>query len=233
MPDARQDTAERPDGAQTRLSDRGPEGLGADGSGAPRSWAGERLAPWFLAPLLIFLVVHGVLNALASNSESSFAAIGRITHGAWWNGVVIGLFFWIPLIGTVACAIAARAGSARRTLLATCCGVAALAFVGWHVWETSAQRALGRRTLEDLYSDLAASLSGTVAGIPLASLGYLVGAAAAGAFLGSAAFDAWSGDLRKTDGAGGRKLVVTVLACGIYLVFAGTVIEYATGSVVP
>ena len=127
----------------------------------------------------------------------------------------------------------ARAGSAHRTLLATCSGIVALAFVGWHVWETSAQRALGRRNLEDLYYDLAASLSGTVAGIPLGSLVYLVGAAAACSFLGSAAFDAWSGDRRKTDGAGGRKLIVTVLACGIYLVFAGTVVEYASGALVP
>ncbi len=233
MPDARQETPERPEGAQTRDSDRSPDGLGADGSGAPRSWAGQGLAPWFLAPLLIFIVVHGVLNALASSSESAFAAIGRVTHGAWWNGVVIGLFFWIPLIGTVACAVGARAGSAHRTLLATCSGIVALAFVGWHVWETSAQRALGRRNLEDLYYDLAASLSGTVAGIPLGSLVYLVGAAAACSFLGSAAFDAWSGDRRKTDGAGGRKLIVTVLACGIYLVFAGTVVEYASGALVP
>ncbi len=214
--------------------DRGPTPPPAEGGEAPGGRPpGATLAWWFLLPLLLFVAAHGVLSALASTSESSFATIGRVTHGAWWNVVVLCLFVWIPLAGTVAITARARADSARRTLVATFCGVVGLAFIAWHVWETSAQRVLGRRSLTDLFYDLAATLSGTTWNVPFASLGYLVGGAAVTTFLAFAAFDSWSDLRRERSGARGRKAVVTLIACIVYLVLAGTVIEYATGAAVP
>ena len=188
-----------------------------------------------MVPLLLFVVAHGVLNAFGSTSESTFAAIGRFTHGSWWNVVVLCAFVWIPLVGTFVHAVRARrrVEAALRTPVATVSGIAAIVFLAWHLWGTSVQRALGRRTVTDLFHDLVASLSSTAWGMPLVALGALIGSAAVTAFLACAALDVWSDLAATRDGARRRTLSVVLVAVGVFLLFAGTVIEYATGAALP
>lgn len=208
-------------GARTRASDRGPA--------------------WFVLPLLLFVVGHGALNAIGATSESTFVAVGRFAHGSWWNTLVLCGFVWIPLVGTLVYALRGHANArspdgaraARRTPVAVVAGSVALVFMAWHVWDTSVQRALGRRSLTDLFYDLVASLSSTVRGVPVVALGYLIGSAAVLTFLAFASLDAWSVLAPKSAGAPRRKLWVTVIACAVYLVIAGTVVKFATGAALP
>jgi hypothetical protein len=198
-----------------------------------RALAGLRVQAWLLFLFVLFVVVHGVLNAVASASPSSFTAIGRFTHGSWWNVVVLVALVWIPLIGTFVYAARARAGDGRRTPLGVASGVVAAGFIAWHVWGTSAQRALGRSSLSDLYYELASSLSSTAWAVPVVSLGMLLGTAAVTTFLACSALEIWSQLAPKSSRKQQRKAWIALAGCAVYLVLAGTIVEYAAGGLVP
>lgn len=138
-------------------------------------------------PLGAFLILHLGTNAQALAGSDAFAR----TLSAWTNHalapfVEVALVF-VPLAFHASygsfVALTRRGeleSNADRTSLwlQRASGIVALVFVVTHLVQYRFQRFNGKLVARDFHTELCASLSSTVAGIPWMALGYLVGIAA-------------------------------------------------------
>ena len=124
-----------------------------------------------------------------------------------------------------------RLSSAQRWQRIT--GATALVFIIWHTWQIRLRLALGTMDGQDVYNELAATLSSTAAlGIPVVALAYVVGMAATTSHLAVGAF-CWASEQGFTRTRARARGVFWACAVSATLVFGwglDSVVYFATGS---
>lgn len=188
-----------------------------------------------IVPLGVFVLVHVVAYAGALFDLRDFGVAAERSVVVW---VLESLLVWAPLLfHTIyglrlsVSPLEADLPERRRSLLLRLTGMFALFFILAHAAWLKLPLLSGVRAPEDIEQMLAAGLSSTVSGLPLAALLHLVG-------LGVVLFH-FSVGLPRFVGKWGLGDVqvaqrVSAIGCGIlFAVGSATVIELATGSAIP
>jgi succinate dehydrogenase / fumarate reductase cytochrome b subunit len=202
------------------------------------------LQKWFelsgVVPLGVYLVVH-VGNYTRSLFGATNYGVGSVWNGAslapWWLVFELALV-WLPLAFHAAyglyLTLSPREGDAEertRSLLLRVTGLFSLGFLVQHALWLSLPLYSGERSPADVSEMLAARLSSTSNGIPLAAILHLVGLGAVCAHFGwglGRFLERWgmASPSISRNGAG-------ILAVCLFLLGAASIVELATGSFVP
>jgi succinate dehydrogenase/fumarate reductase cytochrome b subunit (b558 family) len=141
-------------------------------------------------PVGVFLVEHLWTNAKGMAGQAAFdRAVREINHMPLLPLIeIFGIFLPLAFHAGygVKLALDGRPNVVRypysRNWLYTMqrvTGLAAFAFIGWHLWEFRIAKLLGRMGPQDFYPTLVSHLSSTVGGVPVMAAVYLAGVAAA------------------------------------------------------
>ncbi len=142
-----------------------------------------------VVPVGAFLLFHLWTNATALQGQERYDdAVAGISHMPF-VGVVEVLAIFLPLgfhaLYGVKIALEGRPNLKAYPLarnwmyvLQRVTGIAAFAFICFHLWEYWFQKQIGRLAPSDFYPTLCANLSSTLGGVPAVALVYLLGIAA-------------------------------------------------------
>jgi succinate dehydrogenase/fumarate reductase cytochrome b subunit (b558 family) len=140
-------------------------------------------------PVGVFLVEHLWTNAKAMAGQAAFDRAVREIHHIPLLPLIEIFGIFLPLafhaLYGVKLALDGRPNVVKypysRNWLYTMqrvTGLAAFAFIGWHLWEFRIARLLGRMTPDAFYPTLVSHLSSTMNGVPVMAAVYLTGVAA-------------------------------------------------------
>lgn len=195
-----------------------------------------------VVPVGIFLVLHLWTSSSALEGQASFDAANKDARGPYQTvlQIVLVLFplFFHALYG-VKIALEGRQNTnlypyARNWMYAAqrVTGIAALAFIIWHLSEYWIPRVSGAMEPEAFYPALCENLSATRFGIPLAALGYVFGIAACVFHFANGLWGfclSWGITVSRR----AQRLSATVFGLSglvLFLLGANTAIYFATGS---
>lgn len=196
-----------------------------------------------VVPIGAFLVEHVWTNAAALDGPAAYErAVGRIRSlpglvALEWLFIFLPLAFhsfygvWLTLRGRPN---AVRYPYARNWLyvMQRATGVVALVFLAWHLYEFRVQTWLYGMRPVAFYGTLAAHLSATRAGVPLAALFYLLGLFASVFHFTNGMWGfCFSWGLTTSRAAQRRSAwVFAVLGAGLFALGGATVLHFATGA---
>lgn len=192
-------------------------------------------------PVGLFVLGHVVvqLRTLAGPAAYERVEIAIRAHRGWPPLEAIVL---VSLAFHIACGVRFFLASLGRprgrtkappiALLRRAASGIALAFVAWHLFAVRIDRAHAGLAPAATHASLAASLSSTVAGVPLVALAYLLGTAACAFHFGStlAAFVASSGVASSPRGRRAITIACAAFGAAIFVASADATVHLATGA---
>lgn len=188
-----------------------------------------------VVPLTVYACVH-VGSYAGTLFGSTRFGVEASTKPAWLAFEIA--LVWLPLVfhagyglHLLSTPLAEERAERQRGVLLRVSGVAALPFVAWHGLWLRLPLWRGTRAPEDVAQLLVAALSNTVAGVPISALLHFfgLGAVALHLALGLGAFAEKWGLLARAP----ARRAANLLSLALFVVGSATVIELATGSVLP
>jgi succinate dehydrogenase/fumarate reductase cytochrome b subunit (b558 family) len=197
-----------------------------------------------VVPVGVFLVLHLWTNARALGGQQAFEEAwsdsARLPYRPFLEVLGIGVPLLLHVVVGIKILFEMRPNLRRYPtggnvayVLQRVCGVIALAFIGYHLWQLRIQAVLGRLDPSDFFPTLCASLSGTVGpGLPLAAIVYLVGIAAVVFHLanGLHGFCCSWGITTSRRAARLTSACFGIIGILLFVVGANTVVYFATGT---
>jgi len=193
-----------------------------------------------------YMVFHLWTNARAVKSEENFQhAVGEISSLPYlplveWSLILLPLLFHAVYGLKIALEGKNNVGRYPTTrnwmyTLQRVTGVAALLFIGFHLYEYWGQKLVGKLSHTQFYAALSANLSSTQGGVPLTALVYMLGIAACSFHFANGlwGFSMGWGITVSRRSQQTAATVFSLLGVALFLLGANTVLHFATGAAFP